>query len=71
MRVEFKGKNLILIPERGVTHYPGQVLEVWCTRFNGQPLNKVVHLMHKVRTTKNNENICSSNGGAQEKGMIR
>ncbi len=40
------------------------------TRFNAQSLNKVVHLMYQVRMTKSNENICSSNGGPQEKGTI-
>ncbi len=43
-------------------------------RFNAQPVNKVLHLVHTVRTKYNSctarssENICSSSAGAQEKG---
>jgi hypothetical protein len=54
--------------------YSGQVLSVQCTRSNAQPLNKVVHLMHKVRTIMIVVQVgavkiyVSPVGGAQENG---
>jgi len=52
-------------------------MKCWNSPFNAQGLVWNVethHLMHKVRgyynscTCRNNENICNSSGGAQEKG---
>jgi hypothetical protein len=65
-------KTPLLRPGWDKIIYSGQVLRTTRTRFNAQPLNKVVHLMHKVQTNysscsaRSSENICSSSGGTQE-----